>query len=219
MAASRIPNRCRIASRARCGSARPVHRFGNSESGDQIIHPRQQCFKIAVHGVQIRRDRNSVTPRDLRRVRNGGGIVPIHVQQPRAHDLLLPNLFRFQRKTLRTVPEDGALACRFVHNNVGRLVRTILAQPQIADIHSGFAQAFKLNSAPLIVADRADVFRPKPQPGTGHHRACDLPARRIPLGLKRRFAAGSRKLADLNDRIGRVQADSHNIEFRHLPAA
>jgi hypothetical protein len=112
-------------------------------------------------------------------------------------------------------PQHGALAGGVIDDDVSRLIGAVLAKLHVIEIDAGAAQALDLDAAALVVADAADVFHPQPEAGARHHGTGHLAARAHDFFFKRHFARVSRKVRHDQERIGGVQPDAHNVEFRH----
>ena len=112
-------------------------------------------------------------------------------------------------------PEDGALAGGAVDDDVGRLVGAVAPQLHVVEIDAGALQAFHLDAAALVVADRADVLGAQAEAGARHHGAGHLAAGAEELLLKRDLAGVRREVGNDEQGVGGVQADANDVEFGH----
>ena len=101
-------------------------------------------------------------PRDFGCAGNGGCIVPVDVQKARASDLLGRQGGRIDAQAIVTMPEHGALARGLVHQNIGALIRAVGPDFDIVQIDAARAQAFELDGAALVIAQRTDIFCAQP---------------------------------------------------------
>jgi hypothetical protein len=188
---------------------------GKFRAGHQVIHERQHAVEAVVDGVDIHRDRNAVLVRDACGARYRRGIVAVDMQQARAGDLLRSNLLRLESETLGAAPEHRALAAGAVDNNVGRLIGATLAALHVVEVDAGGLQAGPLGIAALIVPDGADILGAQSQAGASHHGAGHLATRADGFPLEGRFAGVRRKSRHDEQRVGSIQAYTHNVEISH----
>ena len=152
-------------------------------------------------------------PCHTRRMRHRRRIVSIDMQHSRSPNLLIRNILRPQRQTLRPLPKHRPLARRLIDHNIRRLVRAIRPHLHMLQVHARPAQALHLHTPALIVPQRANIFRPQPQLRARHHRARHLPPRTQYLFMKRNLAPISRKMRNNQQRIGRIQPNAEHIVF------
>ncbi len=100
-----------------------------------------------------------------------------------------------------------------IDQDIRGLVGTILADLDIVQIDAAFLKAGELNTAPLVVAERADVLHAESQLRARHQRAGHLAARAQDLALERDFARIRRKVRQQDQSIGGIQADADNVEW------
>ncbi len=176
----------------RIALASPASRkFG---AGDQIIDIRQHLVEAGVDGIDIHSHRDAVGAGNARGVSDGGGIVPIDVQQSRICDLFRGDLFGVDAQAFVTPPEDRAFAGGLIDHDVRRLIGAVGPKLHVLDIERGGAQAFELDAAALVIAHRADVLGAQAKARARHHGASHLPAWAQDLSTKRRLAGVCREV-------------------------
>ena len=134
------------------------------------------------------------------------------MQHSRAGDLLGCDLLRVDAKAIRTAPEDGSLTGGVVDEDIRALVGAVLSKLDVVQVDSLAEQAFHLDTAALIVADRADVLDAHSQLRAGDHRAGHLPARAEDLFGKRNFAGVSGKFREQKESVCRVESNADYVE-------
>src|SRR5205085_8203379 len=106
----------------------------------------------------VHRHRDLMLPRNFRRPRHRQRVVSIDVQHAGADDLFGSDAGGIETQTFIAPPQHGALAGSPVNENVGGLIGAVLAYDHMLEIDTARAQAFHLDAAPLVIADRADVL-------------------------------------------------------------
>ncbi len=80
---------------------------------------------------------------------------------------------------------------------------------------TGAEQALHLNTAALIISNGSDVLGAEAEARAGHHRAGHLATGAEDLLMEGHFAGVGRKVGYDEERVGGVEPDTNDIEFRH----
>ena len=139
----------------------------------------------------------------------------VDVKQAGAGDHVVGNLLGPHREAIVAPPQDGTLAGGTVDDDVGGLVGTAPADHHVIEVDAGVLEAFELDAAAEVVADRADVLGAQAEAGAGDEGAGHLAAGREVLFLERHLAGIGRKVRHDEKGIGGVEAHSNDVEFRH----
>jgi len=85
-------------------------------------------------------------------------VVSVDVQQSGARDIFGTNLGSGEAQALRAMPQHRSLPSALVDQNESRLVGTLPAQDEAADVNACFLEAVALNVSAKIVANGANIF-------------------------------------------------------------
>ncbi len=147
-----------------------------------------------IDGVDIHRDRHARLPGDSRGMLHGGGVVPVNVQEARAGDLIGRDFPGIDAQAFRPPPQNCALACGAVDDDIRRLVGATLSLLHVVQIDIRSPQALHLDPAAFIVSEGPDVLGPQSQFAASHHSAGHLTAGTQHFVLKRNLARVCRKV-------------------------
>ena len=175
---------------------------------------RQDPIEAVINGVHVHRYGNARAVRDARRVRHGGRIVPVDMQQARAQDLVRRDLGGIDTQALGPRPQHGALPGGAIDDDVGRLIGAARAALHVVHIDARLAQAGQLDAPALVVADGADVLGAQAQPCAGRHGAGHLAAGTDDLLFERHLAGVGGEAGDYEERVGGVQSYAGHVELR-----
>src|SRR5579864_2828815 len=193
----------------------PLH--GKFRARYQIIDMRQHAIESVIDGVDIHRDWNPMLARDPGGTRNGTGIMRVDVEQARTGDLLHRHTVRMETQAIIALPEYGPLSRGLVNQDIGGLVRTVLADFDIVQVDAALAQAFELDAAAFVITHGPDILHPKPQFGASYKGAGYLSPRAQQLALESDFAGVSREVREKNEGVSGVLTHTDNIKLRQLP--
>jgi hypothetical protein len=151
--------------------------------------------------------------RDACCVFDGGGVVSIDVEEPRAGDLPLADLSRRDREAVRPSPEHSSFPGGFIDDDVRGLIRAVRSLLDVLNIDAGMPQALHLNAAAFIVTNRADIFRAEAKPGAGDHGRGNLAPNRDEFPREWNLASISGKARDDQHCVGCVEPNADDVEF------
>src|SRR5581483_4616068 len=127
-------------------------------AGDQVIDVTQHTVKTVIDRIHIDRHRHAGLVRYAGGVLDRGGVVTVNVQQPGAGDLFRGDLRRVDSQGFVAPPENGSFPGALVNDDISRLVGAPLADLHVVDVDVFLEQTLHLDSASLVIADRANVF-------------------------------------------------------------
>ena len=96
--------------------------LGEFGAADQVVDASQHLVEARIDIIDIHADRDAVVACDAGGAGDGGRVVSVDMQHPRARNLLRSDVRGVERQTIRAMPEDGALAGGLVDDDVGALV-------------------------------------------------------------------------------------------------
>ncbi len=121
-------------------------------------------------------------------------------------------MFSFSR-TFEQRAENGSLSGLLIHKDVRGLAGTIVYYDEMR-VHAGALEFPSLELARRVISYSSNVTRPQAPGGAGHHSRGHLPAGQNARRSELHFRIQRREMRQLDDRVGGIHADTHDIHAR-----
>ena len=187
---------------------------GKFAGGDEVIDVGEDAVEALIDGIDVDGDGDAVAAGDFGGAGDGGGIVAVDVEDAGAGDHVLGDLLGVDLEAIVAAPEDGALAGGAIDDDVGGLIGTAAADQDVVEVDAGALEAFDLDAAAEVVADRADVLGAQAEAGAGYEGAGDLAAGAEVFFFEGHLAGVGREVRNDEQGISGIEAHSNDVEFR-----
>jgi hypothetical protein len=127
-------------------------------------------------------------------------------------DLLFSKFCFAVHQSFISIPEDGSVSGRTIHNDHGKLVCGVGFDGHRRDIHSLLTNGVEGELAQIILSNFSDIFRFDAPSTQGDHGCSDLASSLFGESEHLHFRIRSREFRNHAEKIHRVEAHPHYIK-------
>jgi hypothetical protein len=139
-------------------------------------------------------------------------VMSIQMEEFSRTDLLFSKFSFAVHQSFISIPEDGSVSGRTIHNDHGKLVCSIGFDGHRRDIHSLLANGVERELAQIILSDFSNILCFYTPPTQGHHSCGHLTPSLLGELEHLHFRIRRREFWNHAEEIHRVKAHPHHIE-------